>query len=194
MKNYISFFAAVLFQSYAFAQSNCFENCLKNFENSNLEGPERNMQIVNQLIGCQMPELVLKSVSGEEFSIRKLKGKVIVINFWFASCAPCIAELPALNKLVDEYKGKDVVFLALGRESIDAIRSFSGKREFKYNLISANDDIFEKSCVIAGWPMNMVVDKDGVLKYVHSGGFIDERAKEYAYKEMKPVIDKCLQL
>ena len=41
---------------------------------------------------------------------KDLKGKINVINFWFMKCAPCIAEIPALNTLVKKYKGKDINF------------------------------------------------------------------------------------
>jgi thiol-disulfide isomerase/thioredoxin len=58
-----------------------------------------------------------KQFQEKRIETKDLEGKVIVINLWFTTCHPCIAELPALNKLVKEYKDKNVVFLGLSTDT-----------------------------------------------------------------------------
>jgi thiol-disulfide isomerase/thioredoxin len=47
-----------------------------------------------------LPSLTFKDAAGKEISTQSLKGKPVLINLWATWCGPCIAELPALNKLV----------------------------------------------------------------------------------------------
>lgn len=74
---------------------------------------------LKDLEGCQMPDFEAKTLAGKILSRKSLKGKIVVMNFWFIGCKPCVAELPALNKLVQHYKAKDIVFIAFGNSGRD---------------------------------------------------------------------------
>jgi thiol-disulfide isomerase/thioredoxin len=66
-----------------------------------------------------------RDINNENLTLKKMKGKVFVINFWFIGCPPCCKEIPELNTLVDHYKdNKDVVFIAICLDQADAIGSF----------------------------------------------------------------------
>src|SRR4051812_43635177 len=58
------------------------------------------------------PAFSLTSLEGERFDLAALRGKVVVLNFWFTGCAPCVAEFGKLNGLVNKFKNKEVVFIA----------------------------------------------------------------------------------
>ena len=58
------------------------------------------------------PAFSLTSLEGEKFELAALRGKVVVLNFWFTGCAPCVAEFGELNSLVHKFKNKGVVFIA----------------------------------------------------------------------------------
>src|SRR6185437_10738112 len=62
------------------------------------------------IVGAPLPDFSFKDINGNAISLQKLKGKPIVINFWFTACVPCIEEMPALNELKDKFKNSDVVF------------------------------------------------------------------------------------
>src|SRR5689334_20368114 len=64
-----------------------------------------------------VPDIEFKTVAGKEIEFRKLKGKIVVLNFWFTACPPCLAEIPALNKLAKEYKNKNVIFFGITYDS-----------------------------------------------------------------------------
>jgi hypothetical protein len=59
-------------------------------------------------------------------------------------------------------------------------------------MVSGKFDISMEYCVISGWPMNLVLDKKGIVRYIKPGGTTDKTAETFAYDEMKPVIDKYL--
>lgn len=55
--------------------------------------------------GSQMPDLVIKDPAGKELKLASLKGQPVLINLWATWCAPCVAELPALDKLAGARAG-----------------------------------------------------------------------------------------
>ncbi|MDE2434930.1 MAG: TlpA family protein disulfide reductase [Sphingomonadales bacterium] len=55
--------------------------------------------------GSQLPEFLLKDSAGKELRLSSLKGKPVLINLWATWCAPCVAELPALNRLAAKRSG-----------------------------------------------------------------------------------------
>jgi len=175
-----------------YGQDNCFEKCAENFEKSTLPFPEKNFKILQGLIGCKAPDFNVKTIKGETLSLNELKGKVVVINFWFTTCAPCLAEMPALNKLNEAYKAKDVVFIAFGKDDTQTIKDFLKTTDFNYNHVSSDYDLTNRYCLIAGWPTNMVLGKDGIVREIFSGGATDERAKTETYDKMRQVIEKYL--
>jgi peroxiredoxin len=81
------------------------------------------------------PAFTVNSLSGKTFKLEDLRGKAVVLNFWYTSCAPCIAETPNLNKLVDEYQNKEVVFLAMAMDSAVKLNQFLKNKPFKYEII-----------------------------------------------------------
>ncbi len=179
----------------AFSQG-CFDDARKRLaklENSGVEFPERNEMIKESLLGCQAPNFIAKAISGDPISLAELNGKVLVINFWFTSCAPCITEMPALNRLVEEFKARDVVFIAFARDNESELASFLAKRQFNFKVVASANKIADLYCVgIFGWPTSIVVDKGGVVRKIASSGFIDKQGESHIDNELRPVIKKYL--
>lgn len=147
----------------------------------------------NRITGCKAPDFKLVNMDGDTIELKKLAGKVVVINFWFRTCPICIAEMPALNLLVDEYRSKDVVFLGLCRDNKEYIKqNFLGKFTFNFNLVPDCKAIADKYRVYFGYPETFVIDKKQIVRFVNYGGPVDETAKTDAYNKLKPEIDKCL--
>jgi thiol-disulfide isomerase/thioredoxin len=142
--------------------------------------------------GKHMVDLSLQTISGEKIKTKKLLGKVIVINLWFTGCAPCVAEIPALNQLVKEYTGKDVVFLAITSDTKEKLDSqFLPVHKFDFDIIAAGNDIIKKIGE-TGFPTTYIIDKNGNIRDAWIGGQIGEGAKTAAYQRAKPIIDELL--
>lgn len=117
------------------------------------------------LLNQPAPQFELTDLNGKRWSLNQLRGKKIVLNFWFSSCAPCLEEMPRLNKLVEEYKGKDVVFLGITFNNPQQVHKFLEKHTFKYTLLPNSKEI-DKLYKISGWPVNMVIDSKGVIRLI----------------------------
>ena len=116
-----------------------------------------------------------------------------MVNLWFTTCHPCIAELPALNKLVDEYKDKDVVFLGISTDTKAILNAdFFPKYKFDFKIIADGNDIV-KSLGNTGFPTTYIIDTKGKVAQVWRGGTINKTAETEAYLKMKPVIDELLK-
>ncbi len=109
----------------------------------------------------------LKQVDGTTLTLKELEGKVIFINLWATWCPPCIAEMPQLQKLYDDYNGK-VEFLFISNENIPTIRAFIDKKGFTlpaYVPINQYPSDFEATSI----PTTFVIDKNGALVISKSG-------------------------
>lgn len=174
----------------------CFSDAqsrLMKLENSGVRFPERNEIIKESLLGCQAPDFIVNAMSGDPISLAQLNGKVLVINFWFTSCPPCITEIPALNRLVDEFKGKDVVFIALARDNAEELVGFLEKRQFNFKVVASSNKIADSYGIsIFGWPTSIVIDKGGIVRKIVSSGFIDKQGESHIDNELRPIIKKYL--
>jgi thiol-disulfide isomerase/thioredoxin len=63
-----------------------------------------------------LPDFLLTDPAGKELRLTDLKGKPLLINLWATWCAPCVAELPALDKLAGTLDGK-VKVLSVNQDS-----------------------------------------------------------------------------
>ena len=173
--------------------SNCFETCFAVAEQSTKQGRDRHQEIFNTLIGCQAPNFKLRSLNGKEISLLALRGKVIVMNFWSDGCAPCRYMIPSLNKLAVEYaKLKEVVFIGFSRDDAITTENFIYNNPFQFIIVPTNEKFFETYCVI-GQPLNIILDKNGRVQYLTTGGAISGgEHSDDAYRDMKPVIEKLL--
>ena len=116
------------------------------------------------LIGQKSPDFYVTDINGKSYSRDDLAGKVVVINTWFAECRPCIEEIPDLNRLVQDFKGEDVVFLGFARNDQKDILKFLKKRQFNYQHIAADSELLSKFYINA-YPTNILVDKNSRITY-----------------------------
>lgn len=124
-------------------------------------------------------------IHGNPIRSDQLKGKVVVLNFWFVACPPCIQEIPHLNDLVAQYKGQEVVFLAIARDSEALLGKFLGHTSFDYQVIPNATAVARKNRVYA-YPSHMVIDRNGVVQYTATG------YRENSIKELQKAIEKAI--
>jgi len=109
-------------------------------------------------------------INGNKYNLKELKGKVVVINFWFINCGPCRQEMPELNQLVHDYKDStDIVFLGIALDSKADLKDFLEKKPFEYSIIDNGRFICERYGVTS-YPTHLVLDKEGKVVY-HSTGY-----------------------
>jgi peroxiredoxin len=119
-------------------------------------------------LGATPPDFISQFINGDPVHLHQLKGRVVVLNFWFVECVPCINEMPDLNKIIAKYEGKGVDFIAITYNSKEQILDFLKKNRFDYDLITDAQSIIELYRVSA-FPTHMVIDREGHITFKSSG-------------------------
>lgn len=112
-------------------------------------------------------DFLAKDMKGMNIKLSELRGKIVVLNFWFIKCAPCIMEMPDLNEVVGLYDPKDVVFIGITFDSKELVEQFLENKAFEYTITpDANDAISIYG--VQSFPTNMVINQQGqiVLKEI----------------------------
>jgi peroxiredoxin len=119
--------------------------------------------------GDHISNFSAKDMNGDQVKLKDLKGKIVVINFWFIHCEPCRVEIPELNKMVDSYNNNDsIVFIAIALDQKPEIKNFLKENKFNYRIISDGRTI-AKQYAIGSYPTHLVLDPEGKV-YFHTSG------------------------
>ncbi|PWK80229.1 peroxiredoxin [Mucilaginibacter oryzae] len=111
-----------------------------------------------------------RDLNNNKIKLKELRGKVVVLNFWFIGCPACMQEIPELNKLVDDYKNNpSVVFLAIALDYSWEIKKFLKTTAFNYDIID-NGRYIADGYKVGLYPTNVILDKEGKVAF-HSVGF-----------------------
>jgi peroxiredoxin len=140
----------------------------------------------NELVGKDAKPFSVKDIKGRKYSLKKLKGKLVVVNFLFLEGKQCRDEIPELNKLVDEYKDEKVVFLGLANTEKEMLKKFLGNHEFKYSL-AAGCSAIARDYGVTVYPTHMIIGTDSKVEYFKSGSDSETIAA------LKSEIDKQLK-
>ena len=115
----------------------------------------------------------VQDLDGKEYSLESLRGKVVVLNFWFVECRPCIMEMPRLNELVEKYQDRDdVVFLAIARNPKEKVEKLLKKHAFNYQIIPDRKDLIEEYGVET-FPRHIIIDQEANIAFSTLGALID---------------------
>jgi len=131
------------------------------------EAMEINRERISQkeLINKPLPELEFTDLKGNFYNLAALKGKVVVLNFWFISCKPCVLEIPELNEIVEHFKGqKEVVFLAFAKDNPEKLEAFLSKKPYHYQIIPNSNPFFQQ-LGINTFPTHIIIDQEGIIRF-----------------------------
>jgi len=139
----------------------------------------------NSLIGKQLRAFKIPGYDYRVWDSDQLRGRVMVMNFWFTACGPCIKEMPLLNELTADYRYKNIVFLALAPENRGTIKRFLKKNSFKYNIVPAASKYIQQ-LQVEYFPTHLLIDKNGVIRQVYIG--YEEGIKDKLQAEMDKLL------
>ncbi|NPA35218.1 MAG: TlpA family protein disulfide reductase [Chlorobi bacterium] len=111
---------------------------------------------------------------GKSFELNDFIGKnVIIVDFWYTHCHPCVKAMPSLDDLFRKYRNKGLK--VFGINSVDnqprskkLLDNFLAKRDISYDIILASPEV-DIMYKVNGYPTMYVVDKDGKIAYAEIG-------------------------
>jgi peroxiredoxin len=115
------------------------------------------------------PGFSVTSLDGKKYDLTTLRGGIVALNFWFIGCGPCKAEMSDLNKLVKDYEGKEVTFLAITPDDAESLKAFLKENTFSYEIVPDTQSIIDK-LEITAFPAHYVINQQGEVELTLRGG------------------------
>jgi peroxiredoxin len=111
----------------------------------------------------QQIDFTLADLQGRNWSLKELRGKVVLVNFWATWCPPCRKEMPDLETLYNRFKGQGLVILATSDEEASKVEPFIAQRNFTYPILLDPGRKVNELFRVEGIPKTFVYDRDGKL-------------------------------
>ena len=125
--------------------------------------------------GHHAPDFALKTLDEKTVRLSDLRGnKVVLINFWATWCPPCRLEMPTMQKIYSEYKGRGFEIFAINIEpdAKEEIREFMEELRLTFPVLLDHDMKVTRKYRLIGLPVSFLIDRQGII-----------RAKEVGYHD-----------
>ena len=149
------------------------------------EGNLKKLESVGKPFDLEFSE----AIKGTQVSMKDLRGKVVVIDFWATWCGPCVAEMPKMKDLYAKYHDKGVEFVGVSLDQPDGglakLKEFVAKNEIpwpQYYQGNGWESAFSMSWGINSIPCVFVIDQEGKLYSVNARGKLQDMIPELLEK------------
>jgi len=112
----------------------------------------------------KLEKINFKNINNETINLNSFGKSLIIINFWATWCAPCIEELPSLNRLKTNpiFNNLEIIPINVGRDNIEKTKDFYKKLKIEDLKIYFDKDVeLAKKFLLRGLPTTVFVNKQG---------------------------------
>lgn len=150
-----------------------FEQYLSAFENKAKEVMIEKLK--KDLVKIPAPDFKLLDLDGKQVTLKEMKGKVVVLDFWATWCGPCLSSFPGMQKAVEKYAKNDKVkFLFINTwENVEDkqqnAEDFMEKTKYPFRVLMDLDSKVIESYRVTGIPTKFIIDKEGNTRFISVG-------------------------
>jgi thiol-disulfide isomerase/thioredoxin len=125
----------------------------------------------NKMVSKEAPDFLLTDLDGNTVSLKSLKGKTVVLDFWATWCGPCIASFPAMQAVVDIYRGsKEVAIFFVNtweqkEDKVAYVINFFTNQPYQFQVLLDEQGKVADSFNLKGLPTKLVLDKTGKIRF-----------------------------
>lgn len=123
--------------------------------------------------GFLAPQFTLYNQQGQPVQLSDLRGRPVLINFWASWCTPCQAEMPAMQKVYQDYKDEGLEILAINtiyQDDPQAVTSFVQEYGLSFPILLDTDATAAGQYQVRALPTSFFVDANGIIRDVVVGG------------------------
>ena len=133
-----------------------------------------------------VPEMSFNTLDGATLALSRLRGTVVLINFWGTWCAPCLQEIPELVHLSHRFKarGFEVVGIAVNSGPPADIRAFMRDHQMDYRVLIGDMALVKRQFRVVGFPTSFLIDRQGLIRECYFG----PQTKEALKKDVEPLL------
>jgi peroxiredoxin len=135
------------------------------------------------------PDFTLLTLEGRPARLREFRGKLVLLNFWATWCAPCLHEMPSMERLYQTFKQTDFMLLAVSmdRQGEGVARPFVDNLKLTFPVLLDSTLEVSRQYSVRGLPTTYLIDPDGLLIGVVIG------ARDWHRTEAKALIAGLLR-
>jgi cytochrome c biogenesis protein CcmG, thiol:disulfide interchange protein DsbE len=128
-------------------------------------------------VGFPAPDITLKTPDGETYVLADLKGQAVLVNLWATWCPPCRAEMPAIQKMYEEYKDQGFIVLAVNMTYQDnplAVVPFAEEYGLTFPILLDETTDTSRAYQVRSLPSSYFINRYGIITEVVIGGPMSE--------------------
>ena len=131
------------------------------FDKLELEAAKRRAEV----LGAPSPEWQTADLAGNPHALKDYRGKVVVLDFWFRGCGACIAAMPQMKQLAEDFKNEPVVVLGMSVDEDEKDAKFvADKLKLTYPVLNAKS--IREKYQVETMPTLIVIDQQGIVRHV----------------------------
>ena len=113
--------------------------------------------------GLPAPDFALPDLDGKMINLVDYRGKVVFLNIWATWCAPCVEEMPSMEKLHQELKNQDFVILAVSidESGSEIVSPFMKKHKLTFTALVDTEGTIRNLYQATGIPETFIIDRNG---------------------------------
>ena len=136
--------------------------------------------------GSEAPDFTLTDLEGNQVTLSDFRGKNVFLNFWASWCEPCVAELPDIEQIYQDFRNKDLIVLTVntGEDSATVKELIESEGYSFFVLLDSNLDtarLYKASQI----PASFFINKEGIV--------VSQKEGLMTKEEMTAEIDKLYQ-
>ncbi len=135
-------------------------------------------QFEQRYLGKKAPDFTLTDLKGKDYHLAALKGKVVLLNFWYSSCVPCRRETPDLSAIYRVHAKDGLEILGINLDDIlmptaghAPLKVFLDEFKPPYPILMADENVFDLYGGIPVQPISFLVDRGGNVAHLFWGAF-----------------------
>ena len=127
--------------------------------------------------GFQAPDFSLQNDQGDFVRLSDLRGKPVLVNVWASWCTPCRAEMPAIQRLYQDYQSRGLEILAVNsttQDSVERAAAFAQDLGLTFPVLFDTDGEVARLYKVQALPSSYFIKPDGKIEEVVIGGPMSE--------------------